>query len=192
MSSSSGTAERGKEPGVRRHESQERPRRWLLIAALACTFPALAKKRYRHSLGFRVDLPDGWNTEEAKSGATLLPPGVKVDPNREDNAEIYTLWSAEMDGSNEQDHVKSLRERFKASGMVVDRGGDIEAFSSPGRPGVIYTFDFLHPQRKLPYRIRVFAMQHKGKPLLLIAQGVREKVAARDGALRGIAKSLEW
>jgi len=165
----------------------------LLLTALVCLVPhAQAKKKYKHALGFRVDLPDGWTAEEAPSGATLSPPGVRIDPGREDNPEVYSLWVAEQDDSTEESYVKSLRERFKQSRIEVDRGGDIEAFSSPGRPGVIYTFDFVHPERKGNYRIRVFAVQHRGKPLLLIATGQREKLAARDGALREIARSVTW
>jgi len=57
---------------------------------------------------------------------------------------------------------------------------------------VIYTFDFTHPERNAPYRIRVFAMQHKGRPLLLVATGQRERLMARDAVLREIARSIEW
>ena len=76
--------------------------------------------------------------------------------------------------------------------MKVDREGDLEQFSQQSRPGVIYTFDFIHPERKTPYRIRVFAFRHKGRPLMLVATGQRDKLAARDNVLREIVKNTEW
>jgi hypothetical protein len=150
-------------------------------------------KRYKHpQLGFRVELPDGWKAEPAEVGATLSPPGTVIDAKREDNPEVYSLWAVQYDHTSEEEYIKSLRERFKRSGTKVDREGDLEPFSSPGKPGVVYTFDFEHPERKAPYRIRVFAMQHKGRALLLVATGQRERLIARDMALRMIAKSIEW
>lgn len=171
-----------------------RPNRMLAVALMLVSLVSVAeaKKKYKHALGFRVDLPDGWTAETADLGATLFPPGVRVDPNHETNPEVYSVWAVEADKTTEQEYIQSLRDRLKATRAEVERGGDLEAFSAPGRPGVIYTFDFMHPERKLAYRIRVFAIQHKGKPLLLIATGHREKVAARDNALRMIARSIEW
>lgn len=149
-------------------------------------------KRVKHPLGFRAFVPDGWTAEPAEVGMTLSPPGAVIDPKREDNPEVYSLWSIEADQISEEEYIKSVRERFKQSGVVVERGGDIESFSQPSRPGVIYTFDFIHPDRKLPYRIRVYAFRHKGRPLLLVATGQRERLAARDAALREIVKQTEW
>ena len=167
------------------------PRRSLF--ALAWTALAAVKgKRVKHALGFRAFVPDGWTAEQAEVGMTLSPPGAPIDPNREDNPEVYSLWSAEADHTSEDEYVKSLRERFKQTGVKVDREGDVESFSQPSRPGVIYTFDFIHPERKTPYRIRVFAFRHKGKPLMLLATGQRERLAARDAVLREIARQTEW
>lgn len=167
----------------------------IVLAALAAAPPpAWAKgKKVRHpQIGFRLNLPDHWKFEPAEMGMTLLPPGVTVDPKREDNPEVYSAWAIEWDHITEEEYIKSLRERFKHSNTKLEREGDVEAFSTPGRPGVIYTFDFLHPEHKGPYRIRVYAMQHKGRPLLLVATGQRDKLAARDALLREIARSVEW
>lgn len=150
-------------------------------------------KKVRHpQIGFRINLPDHWKSEPAEMGMTLLPPGVVVNPQREDNPEVYSAWAIEWDHITEEEYIKSLRERFKRSNTKLEREGDVEAFSTPGRPGVIYTFDFIHPDHKSPYRIRVYAMQHKGRPLLLVATGQRDKLAARDAVLREIARSVEW
>lgn len=172
-------------------------RRSLFLASMLSLGTRLAHaakgKRHRHAtLGFRVQLPDGWRSENAELGMTIIPPGLNVDPNREDNPEVYSLWSVEADKTSEEEYIKTLRARFKQSGTKVERDGDLEPFSMPGRAGVIYTFDFTHPERNAPYRIRVFAMQHKGRPLLLVATGQRERLMARDAVLREIARSIEW
>lgn len=170
-------------------------RRSLFVFALAgclAAFGATKGKRVKHPLGFRAFVPDGWTAEESELGMTLSAPGSPIDPKREDNPEVYSLWAVESDQTTEEQYILALRERFKQNGVSVDRQGDIEAFSQPGRPGVIYTFDFVHPDRKMPYRIRVFAFRHKGRPLLLVATGLRERLAARDKVLRDIARETEW
>ncbi len=171
------------------------PRRSILVFALlaAVTAPAAIKgKRVKHPLGFRAFVPDGWTAENAETGMTLSPPGLPIDPKREDNPEVYSLWSVEADKTSEEEYIKSTRERFKQSGVKVDREGDLENFSQPSHPGIVYTFDFIHPERKTPYRIRVFAFRHKGRPLLLIATGQRERLAARDSVLREIVRNSDW
>jgi hypothetical protein len=167
--------------------------RRLLLAGVFV--PSLwAKRRYQHKvLKFKVETPDGWNFEEAEVGVTLTPPGVKIDPEREDNPEVYTVWSPVDDRTTEQDYIATLRFQFRSGNVVLERGGDIEKFPISKRaPGVIYTFDFDHPERKMPYRIRVFAVQTKIRPLLLIAQGQRARIVARDRSLRDIAAALDW
>ena len=165
----------------------------LALAAFALVAPAAIKgKRVKHVLGFRAFVPNGWTAEPAELGMTLSPPGARIDPDREDNPEVYSLWSVEADHTSEEEYIKSLRERFKQTGLKVEREGDLENFSSPGRPGVIYTFDFVHPELKKPYRIRIFAFRHKGRPLLLVATGQRERLEARDAFLREIARQSEW
>lgn len=164
----------------------------LLLFALAPPAAARGKRHEHPKLHFRVQLPEGWKSEPAEVGMTISPPGIVIDPKREDNPEVYSVWAIEYDQVTEEEYIKSLRERFKQTGVKLDREGDLETFSSPGRPGVIYTFDFIHPERKTPFRIRVFAIQHKGKPLLLVANGELEKLASRDRVLREIARSFEW
>lgn len=168
------------------------------LTLLALFTPALlAKKRYKHpKLGFTLELPDGWTTEDAEVGVTLMPPGVTISPDREDNPEVYTVWSPQDDQSSEQDYIQGIRARFRGGKVPVEREGDIERFAQPrkkdGISGVIYTFDFVHPERKAPYRLRAYAMTTRGRQLILIAQGLREKVASRDVVLRQIAGTLYW
>ena len=169
-------------------------RRSILALAAAGNFAqaAVKGKRVKHPLGFRAFVPNGWQAEAAEVGMTLSPPGAAIDNKREDNPEVYSIRSPEADKTSEEEYIKSVRERFKQTGMKVDREGDLEAFSAPSRPGVIYTFDFIHPEHKTPYRMRIFAFRHKGRPLLLVATGQRERLAARDAVLREIARHSEW
>lgn len=171
-------------------------RRELSLLLLAAPAFGAAKKKYKHPLGFRLELPDGWTTENATVGVTLSPPGTQISNEREDNPEVYTVWSCQDDGSSEQDYIAGLRARFKNAKIAVDRSGDVEQFAIPrkngGISGMIYTFDFVHPERKAPYRIRAFAMQVRGRTLILIGQGQRDKIVARDKTMREIASSIDW
>lgn len=155
---------------------------------------AFAKgKKTTHPAGFSFELPDKWKWEHAGQGGVLLPPGVLVDPEREDNPEVYSiLLPAAQHNGAEREYIEDLKAGLKGSKILPDRGGDIESFSEPGLGGVIYTFDFAHPRQKVPYRIRVFAMSAKGKLLLLIANGHRAKVESRDRLLREVARSFNW
>jgi hypothetical protein len=151
----------------------------------------LAKgKRTTHPAGFTFELPNGWRVENGQRGAILIPPGVTVDPAREDNPEIYTIWPSE-DGSAPADEsfVKQYRESLREQGVQLDKDGRKEAF---GRYGSIYTFDFTHPARKVPFRLRIFSMQARNRPIALVATGVRAKVESRDGDLRNVAASLDY
>jgi hypothetical protein len=164
-----------------------------LITVLVCAPGLEARgKKYRHPLGVQIEIPSKWRAEPAAEGATLLPPGVKVDPQSEDNPEVYWLWIPEASGETEQQYVAGLKESFRQARIEVEREGDLEAFSSPGRPGVIYTFDFVHPVHQQACRVRVFAVQHNRRAALLIAKGRRDRLQARDAELREIARTVEW
>ena len=164
-----------------------------VLTLLLCSSGFAKGKKTAHPAGFSFELPDKWKWEFAERGGVLLPPGVIVDPEKEDNPEIYSFrLPASESNAAERNYVDDLKAELKGSKISPDRGGDIENFSEPGLGGVIYTFDFLHPRQKVPYRIRVFAMSAKGKLLFLIANGHRAKIETRDRVLREIARSIAW
>ena len=167
--------------------------RFVLLFLLVLCAAAVAKgKRTRHPLGFTFELPEKWRWEAADDGGVLLPQGVVVDPDKEDNPEVYSISGTHRELSSERQYISGVKANLKESGVEIDRGGDLENFSMPGLGGVIYTFDFVHPKHKVPYRIRVFAMTPKGRVMLLIASGHRQRVEQRDKPLREIARSLDW
>jgi hypothetical protein len=149
-------------------------------------------KRTRHPVGFTFELPEKWRWEEAADGGVLLPQGVVVDPDKEDNPEVYSINGSYREATSERQYIEGLKADFKAANIAIDRGGDLENFTVPGSGGVIYTFDFTHPKHKVPYRMRVFAMTPKGRVMLLIASGHRQKLEQRDKLLREVARSLDW
>ncbi len=164
-----------------------------VLTLLVCARGFAKGKKTAHPAGFIFELPEKWKWEAAEQGGVLLPPGVVVDPEKEDNPEIYSIRVPRSQGSAaERDFIEDLKAELKGSNIVPDRGGGIENFSEPGLGGAIYTFDFAHPRQKVPYRIRVFAMSAKGKLLFLIANGHRAKVEARDRVLREVARSFHW
>jgi hypothetical protein len=162
--------------------------------ALIASHSLIAKgKRTLHPRGFSFELPDRWKWEPAEQGGVLLPPGVSVDPEKEDNPEVYAIRIPAEDGPNaERRYIEELKADLRTSKITADRGGDLENFPAPGIGGVIYTFDFTHPRQKVAFRIRVFAMSSKGRTILLTANGHRLKVESRDRLLREVARSFAW
>jgi hypothetical protein len=164
-----------------------------VLVALALVMPVEAagpkNKRQRHAAGYSFELPDGWTFEAGSRAVVVLPKGVKVDPDREDNPEVYTIWPGGQGEQADGEFVAGFRERLAAQGAAVDPAARPEAF---GRFGTIHTFDFVHPARKVPFRVRIFSMQAKGKTIALVASGLKEKVASRDRTLREIAASLDY
>ena len=148
---------------------------------------AMAKgKKHQHAAGFSCELPDGWRAENGPQAVALLPPGVKVDPGKEDNPEVYTIWASQGEGG--QDLVSSTRINLERTGVKAESKDEV--FSVKDKPGTSHTFDFTHPERKLAYRIRIFSLRVSGWRLTLMATGLRERVAAREGQLKEIARSL--
>ena len=164
-----------------------------LLAALAypCAVALAKGKKMKHEAGFLFELPDKWKWEDASAGGVLLPPGVAVDPDREDNQEVYSIH-AQRGVSSERAYVERIRADLKGAKIEIDRGGDLENFSAPGRPGIVYTFDFAHPKLQTPHRVRIFAMTPKGSLIVLQATGLRQKLEQRDRLLREVARSLDW
>ncbi|MBK5290159.1 MAG: hypothetical protein JJE04_00505 [Acidobacteriia bacterium] len=162
-------------------------RRWLLLLPVAL----LAKgKKYQHPSGFSFELPGGWTAEMGAVAAALIPPGGKLDPNREDNPEVYTIWPAEA-GSDE-DLVAATRQSLERSGAKPEGGGVNQPFKAPGRAGTSHTMDFQHPERKVAYRIRIFSLHVKGRRIALLATGHRDKLVAREKDLQEIARSMDY
>lgn len=83
--------EAGVTTGARPASARVRPsRRSLLLAVIPAALLAKGKKTL-HPRGFSFELPDRWKWELAEQGGVLLPPGVVVDPEREDNPEVYSI-----------------------------------------------------------------------------------------------------
>jgi hypothetical protein len=163
----------------------------LLVVLAVSPAPLAAKdKRHRHPAGFSFEPPNGWTVENGEDAALLVPKGAKVDPDREDNPEIYTVRpSGEGAAGGEKALVAEMRETLVSQGVKLTEEPRPEAF---GKRGSIYTLDFVHPARKAAFRVRVYSMQSKGRTIALIATGLRERVASRDKALRDVAASLDY
>jgi hypothetical protein len=157
---------------------------------LAQRLPRLEKPR-KHGLGFSYALPKDWKSEDGSEAVLLLPPGVTVDAEREDNPEIYLV--EEPEGLNDVEDPGALdwlKAAVLSADIQVEREYGREVFTSPGKPGAIYTLDLLAGKRAL--RVRAFIVKSKGKLLMLRASGDRQRVISREWTLRAIASSLEW
>ena len=162
------------------------------LLALSAALPALLAKgkRYQHPSGFSFELPPGWTAEIGAMAVAVIPPGGKLDPNREDNPEVYTIWPAES-GADE-DLVQATRENLERTGAKPEGGGVNVGFKSPAGAGTSHTMDFTHPERKVAYRVRIISLSIKGRRIALLATGHRDKLVAREKDLQEIARSIDY
>ena len=178
-------------PGCSRASARPGPRALaitLLLASLCLPSIEAKGKRYNHPAGFSFELPDKWTVENGEDSAMLLPPGVKVDPARENNPEVYTVNMSPANAPKEAaESVQDLRSSIEGSGITLD--DKQETFT---KYGVIYIFDFLHPRTKAPLRVVSFVITAKGRSIVLFARGDRAKIQARDKTLREIAATLDY
>jgi hypothetical protein len=164
----------------------------VVSSALAQKLPKLGKTQ-RHPFGLTYALPKNWIVENGATSVLLLPPGVKVDAEREDNPEVYSMALIEDFASPEDPlMIDGFRRNISAPGLRFIRDGERELLSLPGKPGLAYTWEFEHPKLKVPYRVKLFAMSRKNRLIGLTCTGRQERVAARDSELRAVAYSMDY
>ena len=158
---------------------------------LAAQRPPKLEKPRKHGLGFSYALPKDWKWEEGSEAVMLLPPGVTVDGEREDNPEVYVVGAPEgLNDVEDPGAMDWLKASVVSADIQVEREYGREVFTSPGKPGAIYTVDLVAGKR--PLRVRAFIVKSKGKLIMLRASGDRQRVISREVTLRAIAGSLEW
>jgi len=156
----------------------------ILVVVLAATVLA---KPVRNPAGFKFEIPENWTVENGNGASVLLPPKVKVDPMREDNPEVYTVYG-HVEG---EDIADMTRQSLKANGITAE--GVTEPYRPlPNRTGTAYLLDFKHPDRPGEVRLRIWTLFIGGKRLTLVAIGQKEKVIAREWQLRTVAKSMDF
>jgi hypothetical protein len=172
-------------------------RRALLLTALGTVafsqrLPRLGKPQ-KHPFGIVYALPKDWTVENGATSVLLLPPGVKVDAEREDNPEVYSL-SLIDDFTTPEDPllVESFRRDISSPNVRFTRDGDRELLSLPGKPGLAYTWEFEHPRLKVPYRVKLFVLTRKTKLIGMTCTGSLGRLVARDAELRAIAHSTDY
>ncbi|MBN8733852.1 MAG: hypothetical protein J0L64_25170 [Acidobacteria bacterium] len=161
-----------------------------LAAQKAQRAPKLEKPR-KHGIGIVYAIPKDWKVEEGAEAVMLLPPGVVVDAEKEDNPEVIVVEIAEgLEGPEDAAIGDELKGRWGSMGVEIAREPLKEVFSAPGKPGAIYTLDLRKGGKNV--RVRAFYVKVKGKLLALTASGETARVTAREAALRAIAGSLDF
>lgn len=142
--------------------------------------------------GFTLRLPPGWTAEDGPVQTLVLPPGVKVDPEREDNPEIYVVEiHPGITDPEDEALVKDVRDRFVYSGIGLEQSEEKTTFVTPGGLGVSYMWEFKNPRNNIIYRARLYAVKTKGHVVTLMAQGERGKMGPREKQLLQIATTLD-
>jgi hypothetical protein len=163
----------------------------LLATSLAAQKPPKLEKPRKHGIGLMYAIPKGWTVEDGAEAVLLLPPGVAIDPEKEDNAEVILAEIAGgLNGPEDPAIPDELKGKYAAEGISIAREPLKEVFSAPGKPGAIYTLDLRKGGRNM--RVRVFYVMVKGKLLSLTASGDTARLSLREPALRAIAASLDY
>ena len=163
----------------------------LLASTLAAQKPPKLEKPRKHGIGLVYAIPKDWKVEDGAEAVLLLPPGVVIDPEKEDNAEVILAEIADgLDGPEDAAIPDELKGKYSAEGVTITREPLKEVFSAPGKPGAIYTLDLRKGTKNV--RVRVFYVQVKGKLLSLSASGDTTRLSMREAALRAIAGSLDY
>ncbi len=163
----------------------------LLAGTLVAQKPPKLEKPRKHGIGLVYAIPKDWKVEDGAEAVLLLPPGVVIDPEKEDNAEVILAEVADgLNGPEDPAIPDELKGKYAADGITIAREPLKEVFSAPGKPGAIYTLDFRKGTKNV--RVRVFYVMVKGKLLSLSASGDTARLSLREPALRAIAASLDY
>jgi hypothetical protein len=137
-----------------------------------------AEKVFRHPVGLTVRYPNAWTLKQADGGLfVLIPPSAGQD-------ELYILGGTETPGVTRADDPRTAQAADAAIaqlGSALQRKGPGEAVKVGDKPGIIFTYEG-GPNG----RARVYAVIHKEHAVAITAIGNKEKVDARDTALRKI------
>ena len=147
---------------------------------------------HRHPNGFTFRLPAGWKAEDGPDESLVLPPGVRVDPNREDNPEILVIQS--HPGTVNPEDVPladDIRQGLANTGLGLEKSEEKGSFSAQGRQAVHFTWEFKNPSDNVIYRVRLYAVKTGGDVVTLLARGQRARMEARDKALLELATTLD-
>lgn len=150
------------------------------LAMLALTAVALAAQTFGD---LRLKVPAGWNAAAKEGGVLLTPPGF--DP--ANASEIYVATSRPGYATPEDPALAAELAAENVNGAPLRRA----TFAAGARPGVLYFWDFSHPQRGIPMTVRAYVTTSRNHALVLVALGTRESVTGRDAELRALAASLE-
>lgn len=144
----------------------------------------------RASQGFSLRLPAGWTSEETTDGVMLLPAGVRYDPNRNDNPEVYlATLRDDYDPVSEAQVVRQLGAAVIQGG---GRGGQREATTFGSRPGASYRWEFRDPRSGRPAALDIHLAIERSQAVVLLAAGQKERVRSRDAALRLMLASISF
>lgn len=162
-----------------------------VVAACAQNVPA-GGAIHAHESGFSFRLPAGWSVQDNARNSLILPPGVRLDPTRNDNSEAYIVGS--FDGyrpADEQQFVGQLSSEFAQGGVTVIRAYR-EALAARGRQASVYTWEVRDAETRQNQLLRFYLVPDGQRALVIIALGEAARVASRDAELRAAAANLEF
>lgn len=137
---------------------------------------------------FAIRLPAGWTAQAADGGFMLLPAGVRFDPARTDNPEVYVVTLRDdYDPDEEAATARQLAANILRNG---GRGGARQATTFGSRAGAIYRCDFRDPATGRAAAFDIHLATEGQHALVIIAAGEAARVRGHAAALHQILSSL--
>lgn len=159
-------------------------------APATATAPAEAGQLVQLSGGGAFRIPAGWTHREEAEGVMLLPPGVRFDPNRTDNPEVYLF--ATRDDYDPAEEAKVVRDLSAAVAQGGGSGGQRRAAKFGARDGVVYQWEFRDPNSGRAMGFNIFLAAEGTRAMVIIAMGEGSRLRASDTAVRQILASVTF
>lgn len=134
-----------------------------------------------HPKGFSIEPAAGWRTQDNDSGVLLIPAGAVA------NEEVYI--AALQDGYSAAEEAKTVRElsqTFLQNGGQIRRAGERETI---GR-GAAYYWEILEPRTRAVAGLKIYFVPVGTQAEVIVAYGLANRVAARDGELRQMLATM--
>jgi len=152
---------------------------------------AASGKLHQNPAGVLFRIPEDWQVEHAGELSVIVPAGVTIDPNGDNNPEIYMVGiNSEIRDVNDPRLVESTQSEF-GENVKLERAVEKEPFTAAKGPGMMFTWDFRNPQGQR-MRLRIHAVVVNNQGLVLTALGHRERLESRQTAVRQVASSLDF
>ncbi len=137
---------------------------------------------HEHAKGFRIRPAEGWRAQDTPDGVMLVPPDAAGN-----NEEVYLAVIQDgYSAAEEANSVRQLSQAFLQNGGQVRRAGERQQFAG----GTAYYWEVVDTATRRVAGLKIYFTPSGTRANVVIAFGVAERIAGRDGELRAMLGSL--